>query len=108
MTEKLKAQLIPVLAYIKRNNLEESLTKCQVQWQQNVVKYIRAEYGYDQICNLPYATLWDVLSTEELNLILADESLFTAISPDDAMHIIDMIATAISNAMTAPQLTASV
>lgn len=85
-------QIKPILDYIEKNNLVDTITNFQGKWVKNVVDKIKHDYDYDLICikNLPYENLFDLLSRSELELIASDPTCI----PDINSHtekIIDMI-----------------
>lgn len=98
--------LKPIVGFARKNNLEETLTDCVSYWKCRVVQHIREEFDYEFICknNLPYKTIWDVMSPQELEIILRDESLFSPLTSDQAMTIIDMLSFAVGQALTVDQL----
>ena len=105
-TRILRNQLKDVIQYIDKEQLKSPLTNCLSVWTKNVVAFIREMYDYDYICknNIAYTTIWDVLTRQELEIILSDKTLFPAITPDQCGVIVDTIAWAISNTMTIDQL----
>lgn len=102
----LNKQLAKAARYIRANQLEPVLMDCTNTWKRNIVEFIRIEYDYEHICksNLPYATIWDVLTRGEMELILSDARLFPKLEADHAMAIIDMISRAVSNTLSSDQL----
>jgi hypothetical protein len=105
-TQILRNQLKDVIQYINKEQLKSPLTNCLSVWTKNVVAFIREMYDYDYICknNIAYTTIWDVLTRQELEIILSDKTLFPAITSDQCGVIVDKIALAISNTMTIDQL----
>ena len=103
---QLKMELLPVAKYIKEQKLEETLSTFMTTWKTNVVQYIRDEFCYDLICrdNLPYDTIWDVLSRQELEIILKDPRFVPTFTADQAMEIVDGIAKGIGRTLTTDQL----
>lgn len=105
-TQVLDTQLKSIIKFIHKENLQAPLTNCISTWTKNVVAFIREEYDYEYICknNLPYTTIWDVVTRQELEIILSDTSLFPAITPDQCKVIVDRVSSAISNSLTVDQL----
>ena len=103
---QLKMELLPVVEYIKEQKLDETISNFMTTWKTNVVQHIRDEFCYDLICrhNLPYDTIWDVLSRQELEIILKDSRFVPAFTADQAMSIVDGIAEGIGKILTSEQL----
>jgi hypothetical protein len=102
----LTRELDKIAQFIQTHRLEPTLIDCPTEWKRQVVEFIRTEYDYEYICknNLPRATMWDVLTRDELEMILADPAFFPQLNSDHAMTIIDMISTAIGRALSPSQL----
>lgn len=92
--------------YVRREKIADALLNGPTLWKQNVVRFIREEYDYDYIIkrNLPYDTVWDVVTKDELETILEYENMIPTITKDQAMTIIDMVTVAISTTLTAKQI----
>jgi DNA polymerase elongation subunit (family B) len=99
-------EIIKIEEYINDNQLAGSLIGIVAEWKRRVVEHIRSEYDYEYICksNLAISTIWDVLTQDELHLILTDPAYFPAIDVDHAMVIVDMISSAVSKALPCDQL----
>lgn len=104
--EKLSKGFKRVEQFVQEHQLEDALMNPIETWKKNVVAHIHSEYGYDIVCkkNLPFDNLWDVLSKEELEIILEMDELFPMMSYDHVMTIIDMIAETIAETMTVDQM----
>ena len=102
----LKEQLNAVDKYIRDQNIGSILPNGLTIWKQQVIQFIRDEYDYEFICKngLPYETIWDVLTRQELEIILKYKELFPSFTSEQAMEIIDMISKAISQTLTVDQL----
>jgi len=101
----LKKKITRVSKYIVDHDLKNALTNSAMIWREQVVQYIRREYDYELICknNLPYETLWDVLTRQELEAILSYHELFPSFTADQAMDIIDLISEAIGETLPLSQ-----
>ena len=104
--QTLKKNIGDAVKFIEDENLQQTLTNWETLWKENVIAFIREEYDYDFICknNIQYHSLWDVLSLEEMEIILKYDDLFDTPTVDQAMHIIDIVSWAISHTLTAEQL----
>jgi DNA polymerase elongation subunit (family B) len=108
-SRKLETEFEVVIKYISDHELEAVLTDCVTEWKCNIVRCIREEYDYDYLCksNLPIETLWDVMSRQELESFIRDSSLFPSFTTDQAMTIVEMIASAFGKVLTVAQLQSS-
>ncbi len=105
-SKKLHINMKPALKAITERKLEGKLMHPINTWKQNIVLRIREDYDYEFICknNLPYDSLWDVMTTAELEIMLKDKELFPSINSDDAMDIIDLVSSAIANTLSSEQM----
>ena len=95
-----------VVNYIEEQNLQLVLSNWETLWKERVIAFIRDEYDYEFICknNIQYESMWDVMTKQELEIILKDKDLFPVFSPDQAMKIIDDVVWAISKSLSIEQL----
>jgi hypothetical protein len=102
-------EIIKIDEYIADNQLAGSLVGIVAEWKRRVVEYIRREYDYEYICksSLAISTIWDVLTRDELHLILTDPAHFPDTDDDHAMVIVDMISHAVSKALSCDRLSLS-
>ena len=103
---ELETEFEVVIKYIGDHKLEAVLTDCMTEWKCNIVRCIREEYDYDYLCksNLSVETVWDVMNRQELDSFIYDRSLFPSFTTDQAMTIVEMIASAFGKVLTVAQL----
>lgn len=102
----LQKKLDKIARFIKSENMESCLTNYIGIWKKNIVEFIREDYDYISLCktNSPVNNVWEVLSKQELEIIILNPSLIPKIDPDFAMTVIDRISTAIATTLDANQL----
>ena len=105
-SQDLEKELQTVIKFIEDENLQSALTNWETIWKEKVIQFIREEYDYDFICknNIQYESMWDVMTKEELEIILKYKDLFPSITSNQAMQIIDLISWAISGTLSTDQL----
>lgn len=94
----LRKEFVTIEQFLVKKNHESQVLNYVGLWKENIVKRIREEYDYDLICKhgLPYENIYDVLTVEELNIILTDIETRPLIDVDIAMETIDKISHAIA------------
>ena len=87
-----------LFTYVKSNDLFQFLKDCTDQWIASVVHHIRIKYDYDRICEeaLDIDTPADVFDRKDIDIILADESVYVGLTDSHASTILDMISVIIS------------
>ena len=97
----LKKLFQKIQTFVEDRGIAKALVNPIDTWKRRVVEFIHEEYGYEYICkhNLPFDTLWDVMSRQELELIIQMNELFPSMTEEDGMKIIDMVSVAIAKVL---------
>ncbi len=105
LTDAQKNRLVIALneldTYIENEKLHAVLANGVQEWKTRIITYIRQEYDYEYICThaLPYETLYDVVSKDDLNVIVRDPALVPAFTDEQAATVINMMSRAISGVL---------
>ena len=98
---ELQKRFAKIHSIIEESNAHDALFNPIDTWKKRINEYIRTEYAYDYICknNLSYDTLWDVMSSDELESILQMTEMFPTLDDHIGMRIIDIISESISQVL---------
>jgi DNA polymerase elongation subunit (family B) len=79
--------------YISDHELFHYLKDCSEEWISKIVQHIRKAYDYERICveGLNVSSVLEIFTKEELNAIIADDSLYVGLTDAHATIILDII-----------------